>query len=69
MQEDTCTGAAASTVAFATLESWVRERIQGWIQGWIQELIEGQVADFLGPARYQRQEGFDRPKGLPERLR
>ena len=59
MHEDTAAAGELSTVAFETLESWIRERIQVWIQ----EVIEDEVSDFLGRARYEHHGGIDAPKG------
>ena len=59
MREDSARSCESSTVTFETLECWVREQVQRRIQ----EIIEDEVAEFLGRERYQRRGDVDASRG------
>ena len=69
-QKQPTTSEQAFTTSWSTLESFAREKIQGWLQ----VLLEEEVTELVGRERYERREGVDAPSiyrngfGKPRRL-
>jgi len=53
------TEADVHATSWSTLESFARERIQGWLQ----MILEEEVTELIGRERYERREAVDAPQG------
>jgi hypothetical protein len=69
MKEKITTIESASTICYEKMEAHARQRIQEWLQ----DLLEMEVADFLGRAKSQRRQddavsGYRNGYGKPRRV-